>query len=40
LGIAGEKGVFYILATVGLLLALQSWNGKRMALLLGPDARS
>ncbi|WP_366110193.1 MFS transporter [Acidithiobacillus sp.] len=40
LGIAGEKGVFYILAAVGLLLALQSWNGKRMALLLGPDARS
>ena len=40
LGIAGEKGVFYILAAVGLLLTLQSWNGKRMALLLGPDARS
>nr|WP_298171758.1 MFS transporter [Acidithiobacillus sp.] len=39
LGIAGEKGVFYILAAVGLLLALQSWNGKRVALLLEPDAR-
>ena len=37
LGIAGEKGVFYILASVGLLLALQSWNGKRVALLLKPD---
>ncbi|MHB8117054.1 MAG: MFS transporter [Acidithiobacillus ferrivorans] len=37
LGMAGEKGVFYILAVVGLLLALQSWNGKRVALLLNPD---
>ncbi|MHB1266771.1 MAG: MFS transporter [Acidithiobacillus ferriphilus] len=37
LGMLGEKGVFYILAGVGLLLALQSWNGKRVALLLQPD---
>ncbi|MHB8236495.1 MAG: MFS transporter [Acidithiobacillus ferrivorans] len=37
LGMLGEKGVFYILAGVGLLLALQSWNGKRVALLLKPD---
>jgi hypothetical protein len=36
---AGEQGVFYLLAAVGLLLALQSWNGKRVALLLEPDAR-
>ncbi|MCR0968478.1 MFS transporter, partial [Acidithiobacillus ferrooxidans] len=39
LGMAGEQGVFYLLAVVGLLLALQSWNGKRVALLLEPDAR-
>nr|WP_225981877.1 MFS transporter [Acidithiobacillus ferridurans] len=37
LGMAGEQGVFYLLAAVGLLLALQSWNGKRVALLLEPD---
>ena len=37
LGIAGERGVFYLLAAVGLLLALQSWSGKRMALLLEPE---
>ncbi|MCR2832301.1 MFS transporter, partial [Acidithiobacillus ferrooxidans] len=36
LGMAGEQGVFYLLAVVGLLLALQSWNGKRVALLLEP----
>nr|NDU41853.1 hypothetical protein [Acidithiobacillus ferrianus] len=37
LGIAGERGVFYLLAAVGLLLALHSWSGKRMTPLLEPE---
>nr|WP_226856989.1 MFS transporter [Acidithiobacillus concretivorus] len=40
LGLAGDQGVFYILTAVGIILAIQSWNGKRMALLLSPDSHS
>ncbi|MFA7496802.1 MAG: MFS transporter [Acidithiobacillus sp.] len=37
LSLAGDKGVFYILAVVGVALAVQSWSGKRTARLLSPD---
>lgn len=38
LGVFGEDGVFYILAVVGALLTLQSWNGRRLSRLFAGEA--